>query len=563
MNSFALFVLFLVGLGLFIKTSVWLRARILLSKAKHPSLRGHSKISKKIARLIPHYDFDSHRFFASDSAPESIQHQRQAAFQRLATVFEQRYTQSARVEKRLLDAVSDLQFVHRYRVPFQFSRYLRERLHLSLLVKESSGVTLTDIDGNKAYDLMGSYGVNVLGNDFYKSCIDAGIEKVRQLGPVLGPYHPLIEDNVHRLRELSGLDEISFHMSGTEAVMQAVRLALYHTGRSHVVRFCGAYHGWWDGVQPGIGNPRRVNDVYTLKDLDDDTLRVLRQRHDIACVLVNPLQALHPNANPPGDGMLVNSERASALNRQAYTEWLHKLREVCSERGIVFILDDIFTGFRIAYRGAQEYFNIQADLLTYGKTLGGGLPVGVVCGKHRLMRRFREDRPTDICFARGTFNSHPYIMATMNEFLHRIEQPEIQQLYQQLDTTWSHRADYMNAQLAEAGLPVRVANLSSIFTVLYTQPSRYNWMLQFYLRVEGLVLGWIGTGRLIFSLNYSDNDFAEVVTRFVKAARTMQEEGWWWQDEGLTNRSIKRQILKELLSSRINRGKQPLENPST
>ena len=85
----------------------------------------------------------------------------------------------------------------------------------------------------------------------------------RALGPVLGSYHPVVAENVARLQEISGLDEVSFHMSGTEAVMQAVRLARYHTGRSHLVRFCGAYHGWWDGVQPGVGNPRAARATST------------------------------------------------------------------------------------------------------------------------------------------------------------------------------------------------------------------------------------------------------------------------------------------------------------
>src|SRR5262245_53187586 len=107
------------------------------------------------------------------------------------------------------------------------------------------------------------------------------------------------------------MDEVSFHMSGTEAVMQAVRLARYHTRRSHVVRFCGSYHGWWDGVQPGPGNPRPPREVYTLKEMDETTLQVLATRHDIACVLVNPVQAMHPNGSPPNDSTLVSSSRAA------------------------------------------------------------------------------------------------------------------------------------------------------------------------------------------------------------------------------------------------------------
>jgi glutamate-1-semialdehyde 2,1-aminomutase len=374
---------------------------------------------------------------------------------------------------------------------------------------------------------------------------------VRALGPVLGPYHPLIAENVAMLKEVSGLDEVSFHMSGTEAVMQAVRLARYHTRRTHLVRFCGAYHGWWGDVQPGIGNPLPAHETYTLTDMSEEALRVIRTRRNIACVLVNPLQALHPNASAPSDGALVDSTRGARFDRQAYAEWLQRLREVCTERGIVLIFDEVFVGFRLARGGAQEYFGVRADLVTYGKTLGGGLPIGVVCGRADLMRRFRDDRPADICFARGTFNSHPYVMATMNEFLRHLQTSEGKAIYRDLDWLWRERARRMNERLAAEEVPVEVADMSSIWTVCYRVPSRYNWMLQYYLRAEGLALSWIGTGRLIFSLDYSEADFDEVAHRFAAAARAMNDDGWWWHDERLTDRSIKRAILKEMIVRRL------------
>jgi glutamate-1-semialdehyde 2,1-aminomutase len=96
-----------------------------------------------------------------------------------------------------------------------------------------------------------------------------------------------------------------------------------------------------------------------------------------------------------------------------------------------------------------------------------------------------------------------------------------------------------------------VESLSSIWTVSYSQPSRYNWMLQYYLRAEGLALSWVGTGRLIFSLNYTDADFEAVADRFVAAARAMQQEGWWWLGPALTNQSIKRRILREIIAHRF------------
>lgn len=527
--------------------------RLELSRAKHPSLTGHSRMAKRVAALLPGYAYDADRFFASDGAPAETIARRRAGLAALAALYRTRYARSLAATAEARPGLPDLQFTGAYRVPFQYSPYLREHLQVGAFLQASHGVTIEDLDGNVFYDLTGSYGVNVFGYDFYKECIAEGASLAQALGPVLGAYHPCVTSNVQRLREISGLDAVSFHMSGTEAVMQAVRLARYHTRRSHLVRFCGAYHGWWDDVQPGPGNPMPPRETYTLREMDGRALRVLRKRSDIACVLVNPLQALHPNAGAPGDSSLVDSGRRAGFDRAAYAGWLKSLREVCTERGIVLIFDEVFVGFRLARGGAQEYFGVRADMVTYGKTLGGGLPVGVVCGRGELMKRFREDRPADICFARGTFNSHPYVMGAMHAFLDRLERPEVRALYEGIDERWNRRAQLLNARLHEAGVPVQVANLSSIWTVFYTRPSRYNWMLQYYLRAEGLALSWVGTGRLIFSLNYSDADFDAVVQRFVAAARAMQADGWWWAGAGLTNKSIKRGILREMLALRWQR----------
>ena len=409
------------------------RRRLLLSQAKHRSLAGHSKWSRRIARLIPALDYDPHHFFRCDGAPDEIIARREQGFERLAALFAERFPQGRALTAETRPGLSDLQFTGSYRVPFQFARLVRQNLAVSAFVERSAGVVLTDIDGNDFYDLTGSYGVNLLGYDAYKTMIAQAVAQVGDLGPVLGALHPVVADNVARLRGLTGLDEVSFHMSGTEAVMQAVRLARYHTRRSHVVRFCGAYHGWWGDVQPGIGNPVSADRTYTLAEMSEKALRTLASRNDIACVLINPLQALHPNSAAPSDNTLVDGSRQAGFDRAAYREWLQRLAEVCRERGIVLILDDVFTGFRLASGGAAEYFGIAPDMVTYGKTLGGGLPVGVLVGKAALMKRFRDERPVDICFARGTFNAHPYVMGAMNAFLRRIEEPDMVSLYAGLD----------------------------------------------------------------------------------------------------------------------------------
>ena len=539
-----------LGGAAFAATLPRLIRRLELSRAKHPSLTGHSRMAKRVASWLPGYAYGEERFFNSDGAPAEVAAQRRQALQQLGHTLVARCPRTLALTASARDGLPDLQFTGAYRVPFQYSPLLRQHVQVGAFMEASEGVTLTDLDGNSYYDLTGSYGVNVFGVDAYRQCIAEGSRRAQALGPVLGSLHPVVASNVARLQRLSGLDQVSFHMSGTEAVMQAVRLARYHTGRRHLVRFCGAYHGWWEDVQPGPGNPLPPRETYTLRDMHENSLQVLRKRRDIACVLVNPLQALHPNKAAPGDSSLVDSSRSAAYDRAAYTEWLKQLREVCTERGIVLIFDEVFLGFRLAPGGAQAYFGVKADMVTYGKTLGGGLPVGVVCGKRELMKRYREDRPADLCFARGTFNSHPYVMGAMAAFLDYLETPEAQLMYVDLDATQNRRATQLNQRLQAIGAPVQVANMSSVWTVSYTRPSRYNWMLQFYLREQGLALSWVGTGRLIFSLNYTDADFEEVCRRFVAACQAMEAGGWWWQDAAQTNKSIKRSIFREMLAHR-------------
>jgi glutamate-1-semialdehyde 2,1-aminomutase len=244
-----------LGAGGLVALGAKAKARFELSRAKHPSLRGHSRMSRRLAAQVPFYEYDAADIFRTDDAPDPIAERRRAGFLRLAALYRERFVESARLTAAVEGHISDLQFTSAYRVPFQYAGFVRKALPVGAFAAASAGTTVTDLDGNVFYDLTGSYGVNVFGYDFYKECMDRGAERVRELGPVLGTYHPVVAYNVQRLCDISGLDEISFHMSGTEAVMQAVRLARYHTGRSHLVRFCGAYHGWWGDVQPGVGNP--------------------------------------------------------------------------------------------------------------------------------------------------------------------------------------------------------------------------------------------------------------------------------------------------------------------
>src|SRR5262249_24983991 len=154
---------------------------------------------RRLASFVPFYEYDEAQFFRSDDAPEEIAAQRRAGFMRLSALYQARFPATTRQTAEAADGISDLQFTDHYRVPFQYSRFVRRHLPLGAFLRSSAGVMVTDLDGNEFYDLTGSYGVNLLGYDFYKDCIERGANLVRELGPLLGAYHPAIAYNVWRL----------------------------------------------------------------------------------------------------------------------------------------------------------------------------------------------------------------------------------------------------------------------------------------------------------------------------------------------------------------------------
>ena len=202
--------------------------------------------------------------------------------------------------------------------------------------------------------------------------------------------------------------------------MQAVRLARYHTrplASGALLRRLSRLVGRRAARrrQPGAG----ARDLHACRTCPRRRCGCCaRGATSPACWSIRCRRCIRTAARRPTPRWST-ARRSAHFDRAAYADWLKQLRAVCTERGIVLIFDEVFVGFRLAPGGAQEYFGVRADLVTYGKTLGGGLPVGVRLRPRDLMKRFRDDRPADICFARGTFNSHPYVMGAMNEFLRR------------------------------------------------------------------------------------------------------------------------------------------------
>src|SRR5262249_53929215 len=182
------------------------------------TLTGHARMARRVAAPGAFHDYDGNRVFCSDDAPEEIVGRRPAGLERLAGPYYAASAGTVPLPPPVTHAILALPLTHTHPVPFQCVRVVRQQVKSAAFVRSSARVMLTDLDGNQFYDLTGSYGVNVLGYDFYKQAVARAVERVGELGPVLGPYHPVIADNVKRLKEISGLDEVSFHMSGTEAV---------------------------------------------------------------------------------------------------------------------------------------------------------------------------------------------------------------------------------------------------------------------------------------------------------------------------------------------------------
>jgi glutamate-1-semialdehyde 2,1-aminomutase len=511
--------------------------------------------SRRLSTWVKSYAYSDEEFVRADGGGERWVALRQQAIDRLAGFFQTHYAKSIAWGNEIRESFSDLRFTDANRVPFPFMRLMREKFSLCSVVTASDGPKLRDLDGHWTLDVSGSYGLNVAGFDRYKEWMQKGWERVKDLGPVLGPLHPVVAENITLLKSVLRMDEVSFHMSGTEAVMAAARMARFNTRRKLIVCFSGAYHGWWDGVQAGLGSERELNDCLTLKDVHPASLDLIRWRaKEIAGVLINPVQSFHPNSPPPSDTVLLTSGvRKTEDSSTSYAEWLRKLREVCTACDIPLIFDEVYTGFRLTPGGAQEYFGVRADLVVYGKTVAGGMPIGVVCGKKELMKRFDSEHPMRIAYVIGTFSAHPLVMGAMNEFLRWVTRPDTAQVYDEAKQRCEQWVHATNQQLAASALPLRVVHFATVWTVLFKEPSRYNWLLQYYLRAEEVTLSWVGTGRCLSSLDFTEDDYQELQGKLLRAAHTMQGDAWWLSEEQHPGREkiMRAQLVREMVGSLV------------
>ena len=314
-------------------------------------------LSRHLSLWVKRREYDEDAFFRADGAAAHWASAARRPSTAWPRTFRPKCAKSVDWGNDIRDSFSDLRFTDANRVPFPFMRVIREKFNLCSVVTASKGPKLRDhLDGHWSLDVGGSYGVNVAGFERYEEWMRKGLERVKDVGPVLGPLHPLVADNIALLKSISGLDEVSFHMSGTKAVMAAVRLARFNTRRKLIVAFSDAYHGWWDGVQTGLRSERAISDCLTLKDMHPVSLDAIRKRSkEIAGVLINPVQSFHPNAPPPSDAVLLTSNvRQTQDLASDYARWLRQLSEVCRGCNVPLIFDEVYSGFRLAPGAAHR-----------------------------------------------------------------------------------------------------------------------------------------------------------------------------------------------------------------
>jgi len=501
-----------------------------------------------VVNILPRFHIKKEDFFAADGASPAVAKKREDALNELKKRWETKYKQCLKFGNELKTLISDVRFTSGRCFP-PFNQVTNEYLDPSMALARTEGPNVIDIDNNSALDISGSYGVNVCGYEAYKSFITAGWALAKDKGLYLGSLDETTLENIRMIKDISGLGEVSFHMSGTEAVMAAVRCARFNMKKPLVVTFGGAYHGWWDGMQPAAGNERTPTDVLCLKDMNALSLAVIAARSgEIAAVMVNPLQCFHLNSSPPSDLVLSTNNRKVGP-KEGYTEWLKKLRKTCTDNDVLLIFDEVYTGFRVAPKGAQEAYGVQADIVTYGKTLGGGLPVGVCCGGKKAMTRSDPEKAARVAYVIGTFAGHPAVMGSMNAFLKWHSRPETRDMYGAMHKRIEDFITKANKQFKTSGYPLKLANWFSVWSMMYTEPGRYHWMLQYYMRDAGVALSWVGTGRCLFALDWTEQHYDELLTRMLKACEMMKAGGWWEPPVNNPKASVGKEFVVAILKS--------------
>nr|AIW82282.1 PuwE [Cylindrospermum alatosporum CCALA 988] len=382
------------------------------------------------------------------------------------------------------------------------------------------GANFWDLDGNEYVDLAMGFGTHLFGHG--ATFLNQAIHEQIKQGIAVGPQPALALEVCELLCELTGSERATFCQSGSEAVMVALRLARTATKRDRIALFTGSYHGHFDGVlaqaqemsaqplAPGIA-PNTVKDVLVLDYGDPRALEILKaEMHTLAAVLVEPVQSRRPDLQP--------------------REFLHELRQITQAGGTALIFDEIMTGFRIHQGGAQAHFGVQADLATYSKIFGGGLPLAAIAGNAKFMNGIdggfwnysdQSYPQADRTFFAGTFNKHPLSLSTCRAALRHLKEQGTQ-----LQTELNQRTEYLVEQLnqffTEQEVELRVVNFGSLFRFVF----KSNLDVFFYHLLEKGVYIW--EGRTCFlSTAHTEADINWIIRAVKESIQEMRVGGFF------------------------------------
>ena len=395
-----------------------------------------------------------------------------------------------------------------------------------IAVERSKGAKLWDIDGNEYVDYRSSFGISLFGHtpDFIQQAIAAQLEK----GIELGVLTPLAEKVAKLLCELTGCERATLVNTGSESISAAIRVARTVTDKERLIVFSGDYHGIIDEmlvkginrngkvvpvpIAPGI--PQWAVDQVIVLDYDDpEVLDKIRAHADeVAAVIIEPVQPNNPHM-----------QRGPLF---------HEIRKLCTEHEMAMIFDEMITGFRLGPGGAQEWFDIEVDIVAYGKILSGGLPMAAVAGKRKYMDAFDggawnygDDSVPEVgvTFFGGTFVKHPLSLAAAHAALLEIERGG-QPMYDELNAKSARFAERLRALFLETKVPLQVLSCASIVTIKLLQKNPLGKLFFFYLRMKGVHLmekaGLISTAH-----TQEDLDFTYDV--ILEAIREMQTAGFF------------------------------------
>lgn len=370
------------------------------------------------------------------------------------------------------------------RVVTGFKPHLKE-ITYQPVVNKSKGSKIWDIDGNEYIDILNGFGSNMFGHS-PQFIIDA-INKQMDAGYEIGPQHNLAGEVAEKICKMTDSDRAGFCNTGSEAVLGALRIARTVTGKTLVACFNGSYHGINDEVlvrgtkklksfPASAGVPDNAVESMLVVDYGtDEAFEILKQRSgELAAILVEPIQSRRCDFHP--------------------REFIHKLRELCTQKGILLIFDEVITGFRTYPGGAQEFYGVKSDLGTYGKVVGGGMPIGVIAGKREYMDaldggywEFGNDSTPDVgvTYFAGTFVRHPFALAAAKASLdHMIAKgPSLQE---QLNKLTERLANEVNTYCKNSEIPLKLAHFRSLFKIKYEHEFANAELIYPLMRLKGI-----------------------------------------------------------------------------